>query len=126
MSSIGTIWLGSATRPSVAMTALNPSSSGMPAATRAPNATMRMISVIGSDSFSAFLKSSENDFDRAFSALASPNSPTKTPLFCAFTRSTAATTGSIASAVWSVSPRTLKVTRTERPSLAIWFSLPLA
>ena len=76
MSSIGTIWLGSATRPSVAITALNPSSSGMPAATRAPKATTRMISVIGSESFSAFLKSSAKDFDSALFALAPPNSPT--------------------------------------------------
>ena len=76
ISSIGMIWLGSAMSPSVAITALNPSSSGMPAATRAPNATTRISSVIGSESFSAFLKSSENDFDSALSALAPPNSPT--------------------------------------------------
>ncbi len=72
----GTIWLGSATRPSVAITAVNPSSSGTPAATRAPKASTRMISVIGSESVSAFLKSSSKAFDSALLALAPPNSPT--------------------------------------------------
>ncbi len=76
ISSIGMIWLGSATRPSVAITAVNPSSSGMPAATSAPKATTRITSVIGSDSVSAFLKSSSNALDSALLALASPNWPT--------------------------------------------------
>ena len=39
-------------------TAVRPSSSGTPAATSEPNATMRMISVIGSDSFPALPRSS--------------------------------------------------------------------
>ena len=95
MSSIGTNWLGIATRPSVAMTAVNPSSSGTPAATSAPKARMRMISVIGSERNSAFLKSSLNDFESALFALASPNWPTKTFGLSALTFATEATTGSM-------------------------------
>ena len=44
-------------RPSDASTARIASSTGSPAATRAPNATARMISVIGIVIHSAFLKS---------------------------------------------------------------------
>ena len=55
------------------MTAVSPSSSGTPAATSAPKARIRMISVIGSERNSAFLKSSENDFESALLALAPPN-----------------------------------------------------
>ena len=72
----GTICDGSATSPSAAITADRPSSSGTPAATSAPNANTRMISVIGSESVSAFLKSSSNAFESALFALAAPNSPT--------------------------------------------------
>ena len=72
----GTICDGSATRPSAAITADRPSSSGTPAATSAPKASTRMISVIGSESVSAFLKSSSKAFESALFALAPPNSPT--------------------------------------------------
>ena len=72
----GTISDGSATRPIAAITAVRPSSSGTPAATSAPNARMRMTSVIGSERNSAFLKSSSNAFESALFALAEPNSPT--------------------------------------------------
>ena len=48
-SDIGSTWLISATSPSVARTAVSPSSSGMPAATSAPKATSRMISVSGTE-----------------------------------------------------------------------------
>jgi hypothetical protein len=77
------------------MTAVNPSSSGTPAATSAPNARIRMTSVIGSDRNSAFLKSSSKDFDRALSALAPPNCPTNTSGLSALTFATEATIGSI-------------------------------
>ena len=53
LSSIGKMWLGIATRPIVAITAEIASSTGTPAATSAPNAITRMISVTGSDSVSA-------------------------------------------------------------------------
>ena len=72
----GTICDGSATSPSAAITADRPSSSGTPAATSAPNANTRISSVIGSESVSAFLKSSSKAFESALFALAEPNSPT--------------------------------------------------
>ena len=56
MGSIGTSWLGSASRPSVASTAEKPISSGTKAATRAPKASSRMISVTGRDVVSALLE----------------------------------------------------------------------
>ena len=56
-SAIGSRWLGSAISPNVAKTAVSASSSGMPAATSAPKASTRMISVIGSESSPAFARS---------------------------------------------------------------------
>ena len=50
----GTRWLVSAISPNVAMTAVNASSSGMPAATSEPNVSTRISSVIGSESVPAF------------------------------------------------------------------------
>ena len=85
-----------------------------------------MISVIGSERNSAFLKSSLNDFESALLALASPNCPTKTFGLPALTLATEATIGSMRLLVWSSSPRTLNSTSTERPSLETWPSLPLA
>ena len=66
----GTICDGSATSPSAAITADRPSSSGTPAATSAPKASTRITSVIGSESVSAFLKSSAKAFESALDALA--------------------------------------------------------
>ena len=51
----------------------------MPAATSAPNASTRMISVIGSESSPAFPRSSPYAVSTSFCALASPNSPMKKP-----------------------------------------------
>src|SRR6478752_2238300 len=48
--STGSTWLTIPIRPIVPATALMPSRTGTPAATSAPNASSRMISVIGSDS----------------------------------------------------------------------------
>ena len=84
-----------------------------------------MISVIGSDSVSAFLKSSSNAFESALFADAAPNSPTKTDALAFWTRSTAASTGTTDVSAAVSSPRSLKFTRTE-PSSAICPSLPLA
>ena len=58
-SSTGASWLSGPTRPIVATTAVIASSSGIPAATSAPNATSRMRSVIGSEVVPAFLRSAE-------------------------------------------------------------------
>ena len=51
------------------ITAVSASSSGSPAATSAPNATIRISSVIGSERNSAFLKSLSNALLSALSAL---------------------------------------------------------
>ncbi len=72
-SSTGTAWLSSEVSPIVPATADSASANGTPAATSEPNATMRMSSVIGSDSVSAFLKSSSKSLLSALPALASPN-----------------------------------------------------
>jgi hypothetical protein len=120
LSPSGTIWLGSADRPSVAITAVSPSSSGTPAATSAPKASSRMTSVIGSESFSALPKSSLNAWESALDALAEPNSPTWTPGFARATRCTPSTIGEIASSAWVAVPRSLNVTSTERPSRETW------
>ena len=58
LASTGRSWLGSATRPSAAITAVMPISSGTPAATSVPNVIVRMISVTGRDSSPAFARSS--------------------------------------------------------------------
>ena len=126
MSSIGTNWLGSATRPSVAITAVSPSSSGTPAATSAPKARTRMISVIGSESVSAFLKSSANDFESALLALASPNCADEDARVAGLDRRRPRPRSGRSLRRWSSSPRSLKSTSTERPSLETWPSLPLA
>ena len=52
-SSAGQMWLGNASRPSAAMTAVSASRTGIQAATRAPNATNRIASVSGIESISA-------------------------------------------------------------------------
>ena len=57
----------------------------MPAATSAPNATRRMISVIGTENRPAFFRSSPNEPSIAWSALASPNDPTKNSGWAAWT-----------------------------------------
>ena len=66
-------WLGTATSPKVANTAVSARSNGMPAATSAPNATTRIASVTGSENNPAFSRSSANAVSIPFSALASPN-----------------------------------------------------
>jgi hypothetical protein len=110
----------------VAATAVMPSSSGTPAATSAPNATMRMISVIGSERTSAFLKSSSNAFEIALSALASPNWPTNTCGFAFWAAAVAASVESTRASVTSSSPGISNVTSADRPSSESLPSLPLA
>ena len=116
-SSTGMIWLGSATSPMAIATEVRPSSSGMPAATRAPNAITRMISVIGTEVTSALAKSSENALPSALLALAPPNSSTRSCGFWCPALTTAASIGSMRSLALSESPATLKLTSAERPSL---------
>ena len=56
-SGTGISWLARAVRPKAPITALIASTSGMPAISRPPKVTIRITSVIGSDSFSAWAKS---------------------------------------------------------------------
>ena len=86
---------------------------------------MRIISVIGIESFSAFWKSSENALDSATLADAPPNSPTRTS-GCA-----GADGGDVAHDRLDRLLRrrcrrrgSSKDTTTERPSLEIWPALP--
>ena len=67
------------TRPIVASTPEKASSTGRPAATSAPNATSRMISVTGSDEYSARWKSLLSVSLSSWFALAKPNSATVKP-----------------------------------------------
>ncbi len=53
----GSAWLATAVSPNAAKTALMASATGMPASSRPPNAMIRIRSVIGSESCSAFWKS---------------------------------------------------------------------
>ena len=115
-----------AVRPPVAMTAVTPSSSGRPAATSAPNASSRITIVSGSESVSAFLRSSSNIFETALPVLASPNCSMFSSgcAFCA--AAVAARIGSTLSSAFSESPLISKVTTAEWPSREIWPTLPLA
>ena len=65
-------WLATPSRPIEAKTDERLSSTGMPAARKAPKARTRMISVIGIESFSAFWKSAESLSSMAFSNVMPP------------------------------------------------------
>ena len=125
-SSTGDSWLNSETRPIVPNTADRASSSGRPAATSEPKATMRISSVTGSDSVSAFLKSSSKTSPSALPALASPNCSMRRSGFARCAAATAASGASTRSSVTSKSPASWKETSAERPSFAIWPALPAA
>jgi hypothetical protein len=118
-SSAGQRWLGNAISPIAATTAVSARSTGIPAATAAPNAASRIASVIGIDRYSARLKSRPTLSSSSFDALASPNSPTKYSgcAFCAPSTVASTLPMSALSATWNC-------TRTERPSLEIWPPFP--
>ena len=103
----------------MAATAVMASSSGMPAATSAPNAMTRITRVIGSEVTSAFLKSSSKALEIALSALASPNCSTRSSGWRLSTAATASSTGSTRSSVWSSSPAISNPMSAERPSCEI-------
>ena len=104
MGSIGTNWLGSASRPVVASTAENASSSGTRAATRAPKASTSRTSVTGREVVSAFARSSLNTFSSALLALAMPNCSTRVPGWRLSTAATAARLASTFASAASSSP----------------------
>ena len=85
-SPAATTWLASADRPIVASTPEKASSTGSPAATSAPNAISRMISVTGSDEYSARWKSLFSVSFSSWVALAKPNSATVKPSWRSWTR----------------------------------------
>ena len=116
LASTGRNSLGIATRPSAAMTAVIPIRSGRPAATSVPKVKMRMISVTGSESSPAFLRSSVMVSLMALAALAPPTSSTSRPGWSAWTAATAASAGSTRSLASVESPRTSKPTSAARPS----------
>ena len=96
-SSMGTSWLGTASRPRVAITADRPSSNGIPAATAAPKTISRMPSVSGTAVNSARWKSDAIVSSTDFSPLAEPNPSTVKPGLAASMSSTVVRIGSIRS-----------------------------
>ena len=82
--------------------------------------------MIGSERYSAFLKSFSNAAESALSALASPNCSIRSSgcAFCA--AAVAASVASTRSFATSSSPWSLKVTSAALPSRESWPSLPLA
>ena len=104
------------------MTAVPASSSGIPAAIRAPKTQISRMSVIGRDVDSALRKSRLSWPLTTRSSLAPPASAIRRP-GCAFC--TAATARSAGSTSWSwLPPVTLKVTRTDLPSAEMSDSPP--
>ena len=108
--------------PIVAITAVRASSSGTPAATRAPKANSRMIRVIGRDVTSALPKSSWTFLLICSSVLASPNSPSVKPGCAACTSSTACTAGLTRSDASVSLPAISKRSSAACPSLEIRFA----
>ena len=88
----------------------------MPAASSAPNATIRMISVIGIERISAFWKSGASLSSNALPDDASPNCSTRSAGCAAATASTAASIGATLSTASSGSPRMSNGCSAERPS----------
>ena len=123
---MGTSELGIAISPKVAKMAVSASKSGMPAATRLPKTTTRMISVTGSESMPAFARSSRKAPSICLSVLASPNSPTKYPGFARWMSAIASTTGLIFDGASIASPLISKSTSAARPFGEIWASLPVS
>ena len=122
-SVVGNRWLIIEFRPNVASTAENARSTGMPAATAAPNAKSRMMSVSGSDTFRAWFRSPSILFERTWSADACPNSAMCIS-GCAFWRSAAAfMTGWMRFLAVSIGPVMSNCTSTERPSFVTWPAL---
>ncbi len=117
--SIGEIWLGSATRPSAAMTVVMPMSIGTSAATSEPKASTRISSVRGNDSSSALPRSDEKVSLSSLFELTEPNCSIRRPGWAAATAATASLDGSIRLAACSEFPVISKSTSADRPSCEI-------
>ena len=85
-----------------------------------------MTIVIGSESVSAFLRSSSNIFETALPVLASPNCSMRSSGCAFWAAAVAARTGSTLSSACVESPLISNVTATERPSREICPAFPLA
>src|SRR5215213_8514215 len=111
--SVGTTWLASWFRPIAASTAEKASSTGRPAATNAPKATIRIAIVSGSAVSSTRLMSLANRASTSCSEEACPNSSTIRLSCLVCTRSTAARIGAIFSFAFSALPLTSNCTSAE-------------
>ena len=116
LSPVAMNWLETAVSPKAVNTEVSPSSTGMPAASSAPKASSRMISVIGTDRNSAFWKSCLSLSSNRLPDEASPNCSTRRPGWSAATAFTAASIGTILSTAFSESPRMSKRMSAARPS----------
>ena len=119
-SVVGMNWLMTEFSPKVASTAEKARSTGMPAATAAPNANSRMISVRGSETFRAWFRSPSILFDRTWSADAWPNSAMCISGCAFWSPATAVMTGWIRSLAVSTSPVMSNCTSADPPSLVTW------
>ena len=98
-------WLAASASPIDASTAVNASSTGMPAATNEPNTNSRIRNVIGTVSRSAFWKSLPIVLFSSWFALAKPNSATVKSGFCFCSAATESSTGWIRLSALSALPR---------------------
>lgn len=122
MESIDIHRLGIASREIAVATAVPASSSGIPAAIRAPNTISSSASVIGSDVTSALRKSAPTISPTALLMLAEPASAisrSRCPAWTAATALSAVVTVWVAAVVFARSPTRVKVTRADRPSAEI-------
>ena len=113
----GISWLGSASSPSVANTAVSASSNGRPAAIKAPKATTSTINVTGSENTPAFLKSLTTALSSCVSTL-TPNSSIAMPGCLEPAATIAFSTG-----LSSVIAFFASVVRSSRATSAVWRSL---
>ena len=95
----------------------------MPAATSAPNAMTRMISVSGIEKTPALLRSFAKAMLTALAALAPPNSPTKKPGWARCASATLLRIGSSLSIAFLLSPRISNSTSAACLPCAIWPAL---
>ena len=112
----GSHWPTTDSSETAAMTAVTASSTGMPAATSAPNTTSSRISVTGMEVASALRKSLPTALLTAAEMLASPVSATTRSGCSACTAATACCAGWTADVASSGLPGTVKVTSALRPS----------
>ena len=111
----GSQWLTIVSTPMAAVSAVTASSTGMPAATSAPNTISSRISVIGTEVASALLKFSELSI--ACPMLASPDSAMRRSGCLAWTPATACCRVVAAWSTLLTLPGTSNVTSALRPSL---------